>query len=393
MTKVEIEQEFNKVFFASPSAIYRAPGRVNLIGEHVDYNGGEVLPFAISMEIIGAISIRNDDRLCCFSQQAVEQLAATPQSLEEAMLRNHWTTYVHGVIACLRRHGYIVPKGINFWFSSNLPVGAGLSSSAALEVLVLHLILDIMQIHLSKKEIALLAHEAENKDIGVHCGIMDQFAVALCKKNKALRINTETQQHEEVDLNLNNETEFILIDSRKRRSLQKSEYNQRFKECQDCLQWINHHLQTNYRTLADISNDVLLSVKSILPKTLFKRARHVVSEIQRTSSFIEAISERNYRLAGIQLTNCHHSLKLDYEVSCNELDDIVDSCLSAGAYGARLTGAGFGGCVIALFPRNKLQSALESIQTKYHSKYAMLPYIYHVKPVDGSGRWEDIENG
>lgn len=393
MIKTEIEKEFIEVFHTSPSAVYRAPGRVNLIGEHVDYNGGEVLPFAISLEIIGAISIRNDHRIVCFSKQISEQIEDTPKNLEEAQSRNHWTIYIHGVITCLKRHGYKVPEGMNLWFSSDLPVGAGLSSSAALEVLTIQLIFDVTKANLTKKEIALLAHESENVDIGVHCGIMDQFAVALCKKSHGLQLNTETQAYKHVEINLNNEAEFVLLDTRKRRALHTSEYNQRFKESRECLHLINQLLQTDFRSLADLSIDILSQVEGKLPKNLFQRARHVVSEVQRTAIFIQAISKCDFKQAGDQLTYSHLSLKLDYEVSCNELDDLVDYCLREHAYGARLTGAGFGGCVISLFPKYDLSGALERIQNEYRAKYGKRPYIYRVKPVDGSSKWGVQGNG
>jgi galactokinase len=324
---------FRKCFGEEPSVVARAPGRVNLIGEHVDYSGGLVLPIAIDMDVVVAVRRRADDDINAFAVDVADN--------DES-----WRPYVLGVIDLLE-----IPGGIDMVIAGDVPQGGGLSSSAALEVATATAVSSLFNIAITQRELARLCQQAENIYAGVPCGIMDQFASALCQKSHALMIDCRTLDYQHVPLPA--DTVLIVADSGVPRTLAGSKYRERFDECARASAALGVEL---LRDAVDANLDGL-------PDPLRKRARHVISEIKRVQQFVAAMSAGESESAGELLYASHASLRDDFEVSVPELDTMVQLVRGVvGVYGSRLTGAGFGGCTVTLCSSH----AAECVQQALH---------------------------
>jgi len=357
-----------------------APGRINLIGEHIDYNGGFVFPASLNIGITALVRKRNDQKVMMCSTNIdgrVEVDLTQPVIYSE---KDGWGNYPKGVIAKLKSKN-IDLIGCDILFSSNLPDGAGLSSSAAIEVLTYYLFMNSAGINdFNKVNMAKECQEVENKFIGVNCGIMDQFSIAMGLKNHAMLLDCETLEHQYIPVELKNYT-LVIMNTNKRRELAESKYNERRSECDEALKIIDiKGVLPNLCTASLNQVEVLLSNHSILQK----RARHVVSENIRVMKSVEVLKQGNSIEFGRLLSASHESLKKDYEVTGAELDAIVEAAQNAkGCIGARMTGAGFGGCAIALVEKDAIPTFKKEVSEVYTAKTGLVPSYYESSIGDG----------
>jgi galactokinase len=355
---------------------YFAPGRVNIIGEHTDYNGGLVMPFCIDKGIYAAIKTRQDKLINIFSENFSIQgmIQVDLAELPETML-NNYGDYLVGVIKVLFKHNYDLHQGLDIAISSTLPVGGGLSSSAALTVLLLKVFSDKLKLNLAQLEIVKLAKAVENNYLGVKCGIMDQFVIVFSKRDKALFLNTKTLDFELIPLNLK-EYSFVLINSDTSRKLADSKYNQRQTETLQALKILQNFY--DIEDLSEITSDFLdEALGKIDDDVLKKRVRHVVTENERVRKAKDSLLKNHLHELGDILTEAHYSLKDDYEVSSPVIDDLVEIALKSGASGSRMIGGGFGGSTLNLVLNANLEGFIKEFQTIYQKRYEK-PFIYSV---------------
>jgi len=341
----DIEQLFEKKFGASSCAFtVRAPGRVNLIGEHIDYNDGFVLPMALPLSVLLRVRPRDDRKVILFAANFDERREF---DLDEIEKQNNWIDYVQGVAAQLLKLDLPL-RGFEGVVSSDVPVASGLSSSAAIEVAAALAFSQAEQYSLSKKEIALLCQRAENEFLQVNCGIMDQMAVAACEKDHALLLDCRSLEIEQVPLKLQDHA-IVITDSAAPRTLAGSAYNERRAQCEEAAR-ILRETDPQIQSLRDVSLEAL--ERAALPEIVFRRARHVVSEIERTIEAARALHADDLETFGALMNASHQSLADDYEVSSAELDWLTNWARARpGVLGSRLTGAGFGGCTVTLLER------------------------------------------
>ena len=371
--KDELIKEFRNRFQREPEKLFFCPGRINLIGEHIDYNGGHVMPCAISLGTWLAIS-KNIDKRIRF--QCLNFPETADLHLQESFSKTgkQWFNYPLGVINYFLQEAQNL-SGLDMLFYGNLPIGAGLSSSASIEVLTAFALNELFQTGISKTEIALLAKKVENEFIGVNCGIMDQFAVAMGQKDKAILLNCDTLDHEYLPFQTG-EYDLVIINSNKQRTLADSKYNERFTECGAAWKQLKQHLQVGNLCEVGIA-EFDLNKHLISDPVLRNRARHVISENARVKDAVIALQTGDMEVFGKLMYASHQSLKELYEVSGKELDTIVDFCKTfEGCIGARMTGAGFGGCAIALIKKNRVNNFTENLTVYYKEKIGYLPEIF-----------------
>jgi len=378
--KNEIIKEFRKLFHKEPEYIYFCPGRVNLIGEHIDYNGGNVMPCAITLGTYLAVS-RNIDKHFHFRCLNFPEVADLHLQSSYSKTGKQWFNYPLGVINQLLNEGHGL-AGLDMLYYGNLPIGAGLSSSATIEVLTAFALNEMFLLSLTRKELALISQKSENEFIGVSCGIMDQFAVAMGQSNKAILLNCDTVEFEYIPFDTK-EYVLAIINSNKQRTLAESKYNERFAQCGEALKMLKQKL--SIRQLCDLSvADFEINNNLINDLILEKRVLHVVSENERVKDAVKALKNGDLDFFGKLMFASHQSLKELYEVSGKELDAIVDICKSFnGCIGARMTGAGFGGCCIALVENSKLEDFKEKLMLSYTSKIGYAPEIFSSLAGDG----------
>ncbi len=364
----------------------RAPGRVNLIGEHTDYNDGFVLPVAIDREIHLHAQPRPDHLCLLYSETLDEQIELPLDTLLETppdALPEGWTRYVAGVAVMLMRHTGRMLTGVEGVVSSTLPTGAGLSSSAALEAVFATLWNTLDHLQLDGWTLARLCQQAEHEYAGVHCGIMDQAASLLTQQGNALFIDTRTLQTRHVPLPP--QWLVVVADTGKPRTLSGSEYNQRRQECQQAVEAFRLALGEGIGALRDVSPDVAMLYLPLLPEPSRRRARHVMSENARVLAFLDALAHADAQRVRQLMLASHASLRDDYEVSCPELDAMVSACLDApGCIGVRLTGAGFGGACVALVERAQVEPFLKAADTTYRAQSHYTPQFFICESVAGA---------
>ncbi len=376
-------REFQNRFHREPEGIFFCPGRVNLIGEHIDYNGGRVLPCAIERGTWLAVS-RNTDRLFRFHCLDFPETAELHLQSSYSKSGKAWYNYPLGVIHGMLQ-GDLAVSGLDFLFGGNLPVGAGLSSSASIEVLTGFALSDLFAANISRTEIALLSREAENRFIGVNCGIMDQFAVAMGKKDMALLLNCDTYEYEYLPFRTG-EYSLVIINSRKERSLAESKYNERFAECGAALKLLKRELEAE--NLCDVSPADFGRYRYLLGNpVLEKRAWHVISEQARVNDAVIALQTGDLEIFGKLMNASHRSLQENYEVSGPELDIIAGFSQSfPGCLGARMTGAGFGGCAIALVKKRSFDDFASKLTDFYRNRTGLTAEIFETGAADGVRR-------
>jgi len=369
----DIKEEFQQRFQKKPDYIFFSPGRVNLIGEHIDYNGGQVMPCAISLGTYLAIS-KNKDKVFRFQCLNFPETAELHLQNSYTKSGKEWFNYPLGILDQVLGLGHPV-SGLDMLFDGNLPIGAGLSSSASIEVLMCYALDQLFQLNIQKIEIALLSKKVENEFIGVNCGIMDQFAVTFGEKNKAILLNCDSLEHELLPFDTGNFS-LVIINTNKTRSLTDSKYNERFAECGAALKALKKEIDA--KNLCDIDIETFQSYKHrINDGVLEKRALHVISENFRVNEAAKVLSENKLNEFGQLMYQSHQSLKDLYEVSGVELDTIVEFCKNnEHCLGARMTGAGFGGCAIALVDKGKIDKFGKSLIKFYNEKIGYEPTVF-----------------
>lgn len=380
MTKAALEKEFRDRFHRNAEHSFFCPGRVNLIGEHIDYNGGEVMPCAVSAGT-WLLAAKNDERKLRFQCLNFPETAELDMQPSYSKTGREWFNYPLGVVHYLLQNGYML-SGADMLFYGNLPIGAGLSSSASIEVLTAFALSEIFQLNMDNLSIALLAKKVENEFIGVHCGIMDQFAVAMGKKDKAILLNCDTLDYSYLPFEIGNYV-LAIVNSNKQRTLADSKYNERFAECSAVLALLKKELPVEY--LCDISPEVFEQCRHLIPDpVLEKRALHVITEMERVKKAKMALEAGRLTEFGELMYASHQSLKELYEVSGKELDTIVDFCKTyEPCIGARMTGAGFGGCAIALVRKNSFDDFAEKVTAYYKNRIGYAPEVFASAPEDG----------
>lgn len=372
-------EAFRAAFGTRPLLVATAPGRVNLIGEHTDYNGGFVLPAPIDRHIAVAAGPRPDDQLVVHARD-FGSLVRTPLADLRPDPRNPWANYVKGVVSLLLKDGLPV-AGMNLSVTGTIPVGAGLSSSAALEVAVVYAITRLHEMPAEDARLIELCREAESEFAGVDCGIMDQFVSALGRRGHALFLDCRSLQFTQVPFPA--EAELIVCYTGVPRSLSTSAYNQRRQECREAVT----HLSTilpSLSSLRDVTPGVLEEYSPHLPPVPGKRARHVVTENGRVTLAVDALRRADLPDFGKLMYQSHLSLKTDFEVSSPELDAVVDLCAKAeGVYGARMTGAGFGGSAVCLVHRDAAADLIHRLETEYPAKTGFVPSVMRCTIDDG----------
>jgi len=361
---------------------FSAPGRVNLIGEHTDYNEGFVLPVAIDKKIVMLGQLREDRLVQVFDLVYKTKITFSLDSLSPSK-KESWANYLMGVMDEIQKAGYPL-QGVNLVFTSNIPQRAGLSSSAALEVVTALTMAKLNSLEIEPVEMAHLCRRAENNFVGVACGIMDQYVSCLGQKNYALFIDCRSNDYELIPLKDPN-YQIIICNSKVQRGLVDSEYNKRKEECKIATEFFKHKLNREIRALRDIAIDEYEKYQAQLPEIIARRARHVISENYRVQVGVQALREGNFSAFGQLMIESHRSLKNDYEVSCAELDLLVDLALKQeGVLGARMTGAGFGGCTVNLLKRDYVDVFKEKIKKEYKKITGINPDVYLTAPSGGA---------
>jgi len=371
--KAELINKFLEKFGHEPTANYFTPGRVNLIGEHIDYNGGLVMPCAVTLGTWLSIAPNNDNVIRFKSLNFPEEREFPLQS-SYTKTGPEWYNYPLGVFnEILKKHQ--LGSGLDLLFFGNIPIGSGLSSSASIEVAMAFALNNYFKLGYEKIEIPLLAQKVENEFIGVNCGIMDQFAVAFGEANKAIVLNCDTIKHKIVDCNLGNYS-LAIINTNKPRKLAESKYNERVEECQTALKQLNEEITLH--NLCELNAEKFaLHSHLITDPTVLKRATHVVKENDRVNLAAKALNDGNLTEFGRLMYASHQSLKDLYEVTGAELDAVVDFCTDyEHVIGARMTGAGFGGCAIALLEKGKEEDFAKKLTDFYVGRIGYPAAIY-----------------
>lgn len=366
--------------------VYFAPGRVNLIGEHTDYNGGHVFPCALTIGTYGAVRKRNDNKLRFYSMN-FEHLNVIESSLDDLTPRKNagWTNYPKGVMWALREKGYEIPCGIDLMLFGNIPNGSGLSSSASVEVLTGYILNDLFDLGISNQDLALLGQFSENNFNGVNCGIMDQFAIAMGKKDHAIFLDTADLSFEYAPIKLEG-AKIVISCSNKKRGLGDSKYNERRAECEEALEEIRQKVKVD--SLGDLSEEQFEEVRdAIKDATRQKRAKHAVYENQRTIKAVQALKANDIELFGKLMNASHVSLRDDYEVTGIELDTLVEEAWKVeGVIGSRMTGAGFGGCTVSIVKDDAVDTFIEKVGTAYKAAIGYAADFYVVQIGDGPAK-------
>ena len=387
LIKDKITEDFKDKFGdGGDIRVYFAPGRVNLIGDHTDYNGGAAMPAALTLGTYFAVRKREDDKLRFYSVNFPEA-GIIECSLND--LKNEpehgWANYPKGIVWAYKEKGYEIPTGADILLYGTLPDSSGLSSSASVEVGTAFALADIFGLKIELEDIAKLGQFSENSFNGVNCGIMDQFAIAMGKEDNAIFLNTSPLKYEYANADLGDNTLIIAV-SNKKRGLGDSKYNERRAECEQALEELKQVIDIN--TLCDLTEEQFEehqdAVKSEIRQ---KRARHAVSENRRTIRAKEALNNDDLEEFGKLMTHSHNSLRDDYEVTGVELDTLVDSALKqSGVLGSRMTGAGFGGCTVSLVKKENADDFIENVGKEYLEKIGYAADFYEVTPGDGPKR-------
>ena len=373
-----VSASFPRVFGYEPTHHIQAPGRVNLIGEHTDYNDGFVLPCAINYQTVVAAKQR-DDRLvrvvACDYQDAQDEFSLDAPI--EFVADKMWANYIRGVVKCLLQRGFEF-GGVDIAVSGNVPQGAGLSSSAALEVVIGQTFKTLYNLAISQAEIALNGQQAENEFVGCNCGIMDQLISAQGQDNHALLIDCRSLECQSVSMP--EDMAVVIINSNKQRGLVDSEYNTRRQQCEEAAQIFG------VKALRDVTIEQFVAKQNELSPDVAKRARHVITENTRTVEAAKALEEGNITLLAQLMEQSHNSMRDDFEITVKEIDTLVDIVKDVVGEqgGVRMTGGGFGGCVVSLVPPQLVDAVKQAIAEQYEAKTGLKETIYVCHATDGA---------
>ena len=385
-------QEFQKLYGTEGELrTYFAPGRVNLIGEHTDYNGGHVFPCALTLGTYAVVRDREDRGLRFYSMN-FSSLGVLETSLDDLVPHKEasWTNYPKGVMWAFEKRGFHLTHGLDIAIFGDIPAGSGLSSSASLEVLTGIILKDAFGFdQVSMPEIALIGQDSENNFNGCNCGIMDQFASAMGRKDHAIFLDTSTLEYQYAPVLLE-DAKIVITNSKVKHSLVNSAYNDRRRECETALSDLQ--TVTQIKTLGDLSNEDFESFQSAIKDPVcLKRARHAVHENQRTIQAVEALKNNDIALFGKLMNASHESLKTDYEVSCPEIDLLVDLAQAMpGVIGSRITGGGFGGCTVSIVKNDTVDRFVKEIGSAYQKETGHEAEFYIVEIGDGARKLQEV---
>ncbi|MBR5604187.1 MAG: galactokinase [Bacteroidales bacterium] len=375
-----IEEKF-KSLFGNDYMVYTSPGRVNLIGEHTDYNGGFVFPGAIDKGIYAAINPNGTDKVRAYSIDYEGQVEFGMN--EEDAPQESWARYIFGVCREMKKRGFD-PKGFDTVFVGDVPLGAGMSSSAALESTFANALNDIFNLNIDRFELARIGQSTEHNYCGVKCGIMDQFASVFGKKGHLMRLNCATMEFEYFPFNPEG-YKVVLLDTVVKHELASSAYNKRRESCENACAHIKaRHPEVNY--LSDATMAMLDEVKAEISEEDYMRAVYVIGEKQRVLDVCEALEKGDYDTVGDRMFGTHYGMSKEYEVSCEELDFLNDVAKQCGVTGSRVMGGGFGGCTINLVKENLYDNFIATAKKEYLAKYNREPKVYDVVISDGARR-------
>lgn len=383
----QLKNKFAEVFGPEgESAVYFAPGRVNMIGEHTDYNGGYVFPCALTIGTYGVVRKRQDRKLRFYSMN-FEQLGVMESSLDELVPSKDadWTNYPRGVLWAFKERGMEVTEGFDLLLFGNIPNGSGLSSSASVEVLTGYILKDQYGFDVTNQDLALIGQFSENRFNGVNCGIMDQFAIAMGKADHAIFLDTNTLDYTYVPLKLDG-AKIVIACSNKKRGLGDSKYNERRSECETALAELQKVV--DIKSLGELTEEQFEANKDAIgDEVRVRRARHAVYENQRTIQAVEALQKQDLKKFGELMNASHVSLRDDYEVTGIELDTLVEEAWKVdGVIGSRMTGAGFGGCTVSIVEDAAVDRFIESVGTAYRDKIGYAADFYVVQVGSGPCR-------
>ncbi len=361
-----------------------APGRVNLIGEHTDYNGGNVFPCALDFGTY-AVARRREDRIVKLYSVNFEELGVMEFSVDELVnVREHdWANYPKGVLDIFKRSGYSIESGFEVVYGGNIPNGAGLSSSASIEVVTSVILKELFNLENTMIEAVKMSQRAENEFIGVNCGIMDQFAIGMGRRDNAILLDCNTLEYTYSELKLEGEV-VVIANTNKRRGLAESKYNERRGECERALEKLQKNMDIG--ALGELSIEEFESNKKVIgSETDTRRAKHAVYENQRTLKAVEALKRGDVEKFGKLMNESHVSLRDDYEVTGRELDALVEAAWKHdGTVGSRMTGAGFGGCTVSIVRKDRVDDFIERVGTEYRERTGLNADFYVANIGDGA---------
>lgn len=384
MNKEELLTEYEKTFNENGQDVFFSPGRINVIGEHTDYNGGHVFPAAISLGVYGVYGPRDDTKVRLYSGDVdgdVVEFDINDTTVEEG--DRFWANYFKGMITYLREKYNNIDHGFNLYIKANLPSGSGLSSSAAIEMLMGIILKDEFNLDVDRIALAKMGQRTENEFVGLNSGIMDQFACIMGKKDSAIFLDCNTLEYEYKPLALG-DYEIIIMATNKPHTLADSAYNDRVRECHDALEKLQQKLDV--KSLGELDNDTLDEYSYLInDETELKRARHAVSENQRTLRTTKAMQDGDLEKLGRLIDASHVSLHYDYEVTGDELDTLAEaSWKQPGVLGARMIGGGFGGSAIAIVKKSEAENFKQNVGKIYRDKIGYDASFYDAEIVDGT---------
>ncbi|ABJ56280.1 galactokinase [Oenococcus oeni] len=383
LDKNSLLKEFKEQFKKTAEKVFFSPGRINLIGEHTDYNGGNVFPCAISIGTFGVYGSRDDQTIRMYSANIPDQGVVSFQLNDlEYHKEDGWTNYLRGVLASLVSRDYKINHGFDLFIHGNLPDGAGLSSSASIELLMGTILKNVFSLDVSQLDLVKIGQEVENKYIGVNSGIMDQFAVGMGRAEQAILLDTNTMKYEYAPVKLGDNV-IVIMSTNKRRELQDSKYNERRSQCEEALKRLQTKLAI--KSLGDLSIEAFDQASYLInDDILIRRARHAVFENQRTLRAFDALKNNDLTTFGQLVDASHVSLHFDYEVTGKELDTLVEAAWKQpGVLGARMIGAGFGGCAIAIVGKDYVDDFKTKVGKSYQEKIGYPADFYIAKISDG----------
>ena len=378
-------EHFKSSFQQEPKDIFLSPGRINIIGEHIDYNDGFVLPAAINKYVCLAFSV-NETSECTIIAKDLNSTITFDLTENLVPHKKMWVNYIFGVIHQLKMKHYSL-KGFNVVFSSTIPIGAGLSSSAAVECGFAYALSKLFDLGLSKKELALIGQKSEHTFVGVNCGIMDQFASVFGKKKKAIKLDCTTLEYEYHNADFKKYS-LLLLDSNVKHTHLTSGYNDRRKEVEQGLTKIKEQFP-EVKTFRNCTLEMVQSLKETLDETIYKRCHFVIKEIQRVQDAVTAMEQSDFKKLGQLMSETHHGLSKEYEVSCDEIDFLVDAVQhEKSVLGARMMGGGFGGCSINLVEKGSENDLIERITKQYKEAFSIDLKAYKIKISKGTSQYK-----
>lgn len=385
----ELPKDFVKIYGGTEDSVsvFSSPARINIIGEHIDYNGGMVFPAAINRYLYVAIRKRGDTKIIYNDARFPGTYEFDVNETFVYKKENDYANYLNGILSQLKEKGFSFPCGFEILMASNVPAGGGISSSSALECGFAYAVSETFGFGIDRIEIAKLGQMSEHNFMNVNCGIMDQFIIAMGKKNTAVMLNCDTLEYKYAPLELG-DYRFVVMNTNKQRKLADSKYNERRGQCEEALK-ILQDSGLKITALCQLTPDEWEKSKdAIKDEILLKRARHCIYENQRVKDAVKVLEEKNLSALGKLLNASHKSLKEDYEVTGIELDTLAEEAQKQnGCLGARMTGAGFGGCAIALVHKDSIDTFIENVQKAYTEKIGYAAGFFACESGDGVGRF------